>query len=68
MTTQNSKHAESVKGFIAVKRYGQTEEIARLAAYLAGPDASYITGASLKVDGARLRELGRSQEPITKSR
>jgi 3-oxoacyl-[acyl-carrier protein] reductase len=51
MTTQNSKHPESVRGFIAVKRYGRTEEIASLAAYLAGPDASYITGASLKVDG-----------------
>jgi hypothetical protein len=43
MTTQNSKHAESVRGFIAVKHYGHTEEIASLAAYLAGPNAGYIT-------------------------
>jgi 3-oxoacyl-[acyl-carrier protein] reductase len=50
MTSQNSKHAESVRGFIVVKGYGLAEEIASLAA-LAGPDASYITGASLKVDG-----------------
>lgn len=42
MTTQNSKHAKSVMGFIAVEHYGHTEEIASLAAYLAGPDASYI--------------------------
>jgi 3-oxoacyl-[acyl-carrier protein] reductase len=51
MTTQNSKHAESVSGSIAVKHCGHTEEIASLVAYLSGPDASYITGASLKVDG-----------------
>jgi hypothetical protein len=41
MTTQNSKHAESVRSFIAVKRHGRTEEIGSLAAYLAGPDASF---------------------------
>jgi 3-oxoacyl-[acyl-carrier protein] reductase len=51
MTTENSKHAESVRGFIAVKHYGHPEEIASLAACLSGPDASYMTGASLKVDG-----------------
>jgi 3-oxoacyl-[acyl-carrier protein] reductase len=51
MTTQNSKHAESVRDLIAVKRYGRAEDIASLTAYLTGPDASYITGASLKVDG-----------------
>jgi 3-oxoacyl-[acyl-carrier protein] reductase len=51
MTSQNSKHAESVRGFIVVKGYGRAEEIASLAAYVVGPDASHITGASLKVDG-----------------
>jgi 3-oxoacyl-[acyl-carrier protein] reductase len=59
MTSQNSKHAESVRGFIVVKGYGLAEEIASLAD-LAGPDASYITGASLKVDGGTTVNLGRS--------
>jgi NAD(P)-dependent dehydrogenase (short-subunit alcohol dehydrogenase family) len=50
MTAQDSKHAESLRAFIGAKRYGLTEEIASLAAYLEGPDASDNTGASPKVD------------------
>ncbi len=32
-------------------RYGNTDEIASFVAYLASPEASYITGASLLADG-----------------
>ena len=35
----------------ALKRYGHVEDVAALVAFVAGPDASYITGASLTVDG-----------------
>ena len=35
----------------ALKRYGDVEDIAALVAFVAGPDASYITGASLTIDG-----------------
>jgi 3-oxoacyl-[acyl-carrier protein] reductase len=35
----------------AVKRYGKVEEVAALVAFVAGPEASYITGANLTVDG-----------------
>ncbi len=35
----------------ALKRYGHVDEIAAMAAFLAGPEAAYITGASLTVDG-----------------
>jgi 3-oxoacyl-[acyl-carrier protein] reductase len=35
----------------ALKRYGQVDEIAAVVAFVAGPEASYITGASLTVDG-----------------
>jgi 3-oxoacyl-[acyl-carrier protein] reductase len=35
----------------ALKRYGEVEEVAALVAFVAGPQASYITGASLTVDG-----------------
>jgi 3-oxoacyl-[acyl-carrier protein] reductase len=36
---------------MAVGRYGQVEEIASFVSYLAGPEASYITGANLLIDG-----------------
>ena len=35
----------------ALKRYGRVGEVADLVAFVAGPKASYITGASLTVDG-----------------
>ena len=35
----------------ALKRYGTVEEVAALVAFVASPEASYITGANLTVDG-----------------
>ena len=35
----------------ALKRYGKVEEIAAMVAFVAGPEADYITGANLTVDG-----------------
>jgi 3-oxoacyl-[acyl-carrier protein] reductase len=35
----------------ALKRYGNVEDIAPLVCFVAGPEAGYITGASLTVDG-----------------
>jgi 3-oxoacyl-[acyl-carrier protein] reductase len=35
----------------ALKRYGRVEDVAALVAFVAGPEASYITGASLTCDG-----------------
>jgi 3-oxoacyl-[acyl-carrier protein] reductase len=43
--------ADTLLGLMAVKRYGHADEIAAMAAYLAGPEAGYITGASLLIDG-----------------
>jgi 3-oxoacyl-[acyl-carrier protein] reductase len=43
--------AESVKAVMALKRYAQGDEIAGLVAYLAGPEAGFVTGASLTIDG-----------------
>lgn len=35
----------------ALKRYGHVEDIAAMVAFVAGPEAAYITGTSLTVDG-----------------
>jgi 3-oxoacyl-[acyl-carrier protein] reductase len=39
------------KAMTALGRYGTVDEVAALVAFVAGPDSSYITGASLTVDG-----------------
>ncbi len=36
---------------LAIPRYGRVDEIAGLVSYLAGPEAGYITGAALTIDG-----------------
>ncbi len=43
--------ADTMLGFMAVKRYGRADEIAGFVSYLAGPEAGYVTGASLTIDG-----------------
>jgi 3-oxoacyl-[acyl-carrier protein] reductase len=39
------------KAATALNRYGSVDEVAALVAFVAGPEASYITGANLTVDG-----------------
>lgn len=51
MNPADSDFADGLRGLMAINRYGQAEEIASFVAYLAGPEAGYITGASLAVDG-----------------
>ncbi len=36
---------------MALPRYGTGYEITSLVAYLAGPEAAYVMGASLSIDG-----------------
>jgi NAD(P)-dependent dehydrogenase (short-subunit alcohol dehydrogenase family) len=43
--------AEVIAGFTALGRYAQAAEIAATVAHLASADGSYITGASIHVDG-----------------
>ncbi|WP_034295613.1 3-oxoacyl-ACP reductase family protein [Herbaspirillum sp. RV1423] len=51
MNPASGEFAETLKGLMALPRYGKAEEIASFVAYLAGPEAGYITGASLTIDG-----------------
>jgi 3-oxoacyl-[acyl-carrier protein] reductase len=39
------------KALTALDRYGRVDDIASMVAFVAGPEASYITGANLTVDG-----------------
>jgi 3-oxoacyl-[acyl-carrier protein] reductase len=51
MNPAKGEFADSLIQLMAIGRYGQVEEIASFVAYLAGPEAGYITGASLLADG-----------------
>lgn len=53
MNPETSDMAPMVKQMTALGRYGQPEEIAGAVAFLAGPDAAYVTGATLNVDGGQ---------------
>ncbi|MHC1681958.1 MAG: SDR family NAD(P)-dependent oxidoreductase [Clostridiaceae bacterium] len=46
-------YTESVLSDIALKRLGKNSEIAKVAVFLASDDSSYITGASIDVNGGR---------------
>lgn len=54
MNPDNTEFAEMVKKSVALGRYGKPEEIAAAVAFLSSQDASYITGATLTVDGGFL--------------
>ncbi len=43
--------AESLKKLMALPRYASGDEIAAMVEYLAGPEAGFVTGASLTIDG-----------------
>jgi 3-oxoacyl-[acyl-carrier protein] reductase len=43
--------AEMLKKHMALPRYSTADEIAGMVAYLAGPEAGFVTGASLTIDG-----------------
>ncbi len=51
MNPADGPFAELLKGHLAINRYAHADEIAAMVAYLAGPEAGYVTGASLNIDG-----------------
>ena len=52
MNPANSEFADMLRTqVLALPHYGTADEIAAMVAYLAGPEAGFITGASLAIDG-----------------
>lgn len=51
MNPDSGEFANDAKQIMALGRYGHPRDVAGVVSYLAGPDASYITGANWNVDG-----------------
>ena len=51
MNPADGPYAPMMKSFMALTRYGKGEDVAGMVAYLASPEAGFVTGACLMIDG-----------------
>ncbi len=49
---------KGIKKQLPMKAFGEVEQIAHVAVFLAGPDSNYMTGSLVPVDGGALAQLG----------
>ena len=51
MNPADTEFGASLHDLMALRRHGKADEIAAMVAYLAGPEAGFVTGADLLIDG-----------------
>lgn len=51
MNPPDGPSSDALRAILSVGRYATPDEIAGMVSYLAGPDAGFVTGASLEIDG-----------------
>jgi 3-oxoacyl-[acyl-carrier protein] reductase len=49
---------ESIRGMIALGRFGEPEEVANVTAFLVSPDSDYVSGVTLPVTGGQFGGMG----------
>jgi 3-oxoacyl-[acyl-carrier protein] reductase len=54
MNPADGPHAEQIVKLLPAGRFGRSEEIAGMVAYLASTEAAFVTGSSLTIDGGYL--------------
>ena len=54
LSAMNAEERKAAQARIPMRRFGRPEEVAAAIRFLACPEASYITGSVLKVDGGIL--------------
>lgn len=51
LSAMNEEERKAAQSRVPMRRFGRPEEVAAAVRFLAGPEAGYVTGAVLKVDG-----------------
>jgi 3-oxoacyl-[acyl-carrier protein] reductase len=51
MNPATGPFAELLTPFLAIKRYGEADEVAAMVSYLASAESAYVTGTALTIDG-----------------
>ncbi len=55
------QHEKRVAGITMLRRVAMPDEVAKVVAFLSGPDSDFICGQTITVDGGRMNFLSRSE-------